>query len=105
MTDHGSIQPVLRHDATSPPPSLSLAPVRSPVLEPHLPTEKTHYMQVSVKAKVVRTCYEKGRRERILRRMLDAQVPGNRRRGRQKTRWKDSCKRDMVSVGSNEGTR
>ena len=29
---------------------------------------------------------------------LDAPVPGKRRRGRQKTRWKDSCKRDMESV-------
>ena len=26
----------------------------------------------------------------VLRRMLDAPVPGKRRRGRQKTRWKDS---------------
>ena len=25
-------------------------------------------------------------------------MPGKRRRGRQKTRWKDSCKRDMESV-------
>ena len=32
------------------------------------------------------------------RRMLDAPVPGKRRRGRQKTRWKDLCKRDMESV-------
>ena len=35
----------------------------------------------------------------VLRRMLDTPVPGKRRRGRQKTRWKDSCKRDMGSVG------
>ena len=35
--------------------------------------------------------------EHVLRRMLDA--PGKRRRGRQKTRWKDSCKRDLESVG------
>ena len=34
----------------------------------------------------------------MLRRMLDATVPGERRRGRQKTRWKDSCKRYMESV-------
>ena len=33
----------------------------------------------------------------VLGRMLD--VPGKRRRGRQKTRWKDSCKRDMESKG------
>ena len=30
-----------------------------------------------------------------LRRMVDAPVPGKRRRGRPKTRWKDLCKRDM----------
>ena len=35
------------------------------------------------------------------RRMLDAPVPGKTRRGRQKTRGKDSCKRDMESVGLN----
>ena len=32
---------------------------------------------------------------RILRRMLDAPMLGKRWRGRQKTRWKDSCKRDI----------
>ena len=35
----------------------------------------------------------------MLRRMLDAPVPGKRRRGRQRARWKDSCKRDRESVG------
>ena len=35
----------------------------------------------------------------VLRRMLDAPVPGKRRRGRQKTRWKDMCKRIMESGG------
>ena len=34
----------------------------------------------------------------VLRRMVDAPVPGKRRRGRQETRWKDSRKRDMESV-------
>ena len=34
----------------------------------------------------------------MLRRMLDAPVPGNRLNGRQKTKWKYSCKRDMESV-------
>ena len=38
----------------------------------------------------------------VLRRMLDVPVAGKRRRGRPKTRWKDSCKRDMVSVGLKE---
>ena len=35
----------------------------------------------------------------MLRRMVDAPVPGNRRRRRQKTRWKDSCERDMERAG------
>ena len=30
----------------------------------------------------------------MLRRMVDAPVPGKRRRGRQKTRWKELCKSD-----------
>ena len=38
------------------------------------------------------------RERHALRRMLDAPVPGKRRRGRQKTSWKDSCKRDVESV-------
>ena len=33
--------------------------------------------------------------------MVDASVPGKRRRGRQKTRGKDSCKRDVESMGLN----
>ena len=38
----------------------------------------------------------------VLRRLLDAPVPGHRRRGRQKTRWKDSGKINMESVGLRE---
>ena len=38
----------------------------------------------------------------LLRRMLDAPVPGKKRRGRHKTRWKDLCKRDMENVGLKE---
>ena len=38
----------------------------------------------------------------MLRRMLDVREPGKRRRGRQKIRWKDSCKRDMESLGLKE---
>ena len=38
----------------------------------------------------------------VLRRMLDAPVPGKRLRGRQATRRKDSCKRYMGSVGLKE---
>ena len=33
----------------------------------------------------------------VLGRMLHASVPGQRWRGRQKTRWKDPCTRDMDS--------
>ena len=32
----------------------------------------------------------------VLGRMTDSQLPGKRRKGRQKTRWKDSCKRWKV---------
>ena len=38
----------------------------------------------------------------VLRRMLDAPAPGKRRIGRQKTRWKDSSKRDVEGVWLNE---
>ena len=37
----------------------------------------------------------------MLRRMLDATVPGRRRRGSQETRSKDSCKKDMEGVRLN----
>ena len=37
----------------------------------------------------------------MLRTILDAPEPGKGRRVRQKTKWKDSCKRDMESVGLN----
>ena len=30
-------------------------------------------------------------------------IPGKRKRGRPKTRWKDVCKRDMQTVGLREG--
>ena len=30
-------------------------------------------------------------------------IPGKRKRGRQKTRWNDVCKRDMQTVGLREG--
>ena len=40
--------------------------------------------------------------EEVLRRMLDAPVPGKRRGGRQTTRWKDLCKRYMESAGLKE---
>ena len=31
-----------------------------------------------------------------MRRMLDVDIPGKRRRGRPNLRWKDACKRDMT---------
>ena len=36
--------------------------------------------------------------EHIVRRMLDVDIPGKRRRGRPNLRWKDACKRDMTKV-------
>ena len=38
----------------------------------------------------------------IVRRMLDVDIPGKRRRGRPNLRWKDACKRDMTD-GSERG--
>ena len=40
--------------------------------------------------------------EHIVRRMLDVDIPGKRRRGRPNLRWKDACKRDMTKVGLKE---
>ena len=38
----------------------------------------------------------------IVRRMLDEDIPGKRRRGRPNLRWKDACKRDMRQAGLKE---
>ncbi len=38
----------------------------------------------------------------IVRRMLDVDILGKRRRGRPNLRWKDTCKRDMTQAGLNE---
>ena len=40
--------------------------------------------------------------EHIVRRMLDMDIPGKRRRGRPNLRWKDACKRDMTQAGLKE---
>ena len=40
--------------------------------------------------------------EHVVRRMLDVEIPGKRRRGRPNLRWKDACKRDMTEVGLKE---
>ena len=37
--------------------------------------------------------------EHIVRRMLDVDIPGKRRRGRPNLRWKYACKIDMTEVG------
>ena len=37
--------------------------------------------------------------EHIVRRMLDVDIPGKRRRGRPNLRWKYACKRDVTQVG------
>ena len=40
--------------------------------------------------------------EHIVRRKLDVDVPGKRRRGRPNLRCKDACKRDMTEAGFRE---
>ena len=41
--------------------------------------------------------------EHILRKVLRADIPGKRMRGRPKTRWKDACQRDLKSTGLRAG--
>ena len=41
--------------------------------------------------------------EHILRKVLRADIPGKRKRGRPKTRWKDTCQRDLKSTGLRAG--
>ena len=41
--------------------------------------------------------------EHILRRVLRADIPGKRKRGRPKTRWKDACQRDLKSTEMRAG--
>ena len=40
--------------------------------------------------------------EHIVKRMLDVDIPGKRRRGRPHLRWKDACKIDMTQAGLKE---
>ena len=40
--------------------------------------------------------------EHIVRRMLDVDIPGKRRRGRPNLWWKDARKRDMTEAGLKE---
>ena len=39
----------------------------------------------------------------LLRKVLRADIPGKRKRGRPKTRWKDVCQRDLQSTGLRAG--
>ena len=41
--------------------------------------------------------------EHILRKVLRADIPGKRKRGRPKTRWKVACQRDLKSTGLRAG--
>ena len=41
--------------------------------------------------------------DHVVRRVMTNAIPGKRKRGRPKTRWKDVCKRDMQTVGLREG--
>ena len=41
--------------------------------------------------------------EHIVRKVLRADIPGKRKRGRPKTRWKDACQRDLQSTGLRAG--
>ena len=50
---------------------------------------------------VVRPC-DDDEKEHIVRRTLDVDIPGKRRRGRPNLRWKDACKRDMTEAGLKE---
>ena len=38
----------------------------------------------------------------LVKRMLDVDIPGKRRRGRPNLRWKDACKRGMTQAGLKE---
>ncbi len=53
---------------------------------------------------MVRPC-EKNEREHIVRRMLEVDIPGKRRRGRPNLRWKDACKIPMTQAGLKEGNK
>ena len=55
------------------------------------------------KTEMVWARHEDGRRSDVVRRVMTKAIPGKRKRGRPKTRWKDVCKRDMQTVGLREG--
>ena len=41
--------------------------------------------------------------DHVVKRVMTKAIPGKRKRGRPKTRWKDVCKRDMQTLGLREG--
>ena len=41
--------------------------------------------------------------EHLMRKVLRTDVPGKRKRGQPKARWKDACKRDLKSTGLRAG--
>ena len=43
--------------------------------------------------------------EHIVRRIIDVDILGKRRRGRPNLRWQDACKRDMTEMGLKRTTR
>ena len=52
---------------------------------------------------LVRAC-DKGRdEEHILRKVSRTDIPGKRKKGLSKTRWKDACERDLKSTGLRAG--
>ena len=64
----------------------------------------TRVVQASKKISEKRYGHVRKMKEKhILRRMLDVDMPGKRRRGWPNLRWKDTCKRDMTEVGLKEG--
>ena len=41
--------------------------------------------------------------EHVVRRVMTKEIPGERKRGRPKTRWKGVCRRDVQTVGRRAG--
>ena len=67
-------------------------------------TDTSDNKDLREKAKVVQACQEKGKRAHA-ETMVNSPIPGKRRRGRQQTRWKDSCKKKYGKCGVKGGGR
>ena len=80
--------------------------VRSKKIQNEHIRETTRVVQVSKKITEKRLKWyghvRRMKEEHIVRRMLDVDIPGKRRRGRPNLRWKDACKRDMTEAGMKE---